>query len=71
MPMKIYGGQTFLGDLPLEIAGTVHITERFELLCATSNGWYSVTELQQSGKKRLIIKDFLLGFRKIKSLRFQ
>jgi len=71
MPMKIYGGQPFSGELPLEIAGTVHITERFELLCATSDGWYSVTELQQSGKKRLIIKDFLLGFRKNKSLKFQ
>jgi methionyl-tRNA formyltransferase len=62
--VKIFSGIPFSGDLPHENAGTLRVTEGFELLCATADGCYSVLELQQSGKKRLIIKDFLLGFRK-------
>jgi methionyl-tRNA formyltransferase len=70
-PVKIFAGKPFLGDLTPENAGTIRITDGFELLCATADGWYSITELQQSGKKRLIIKDFLLGFRKNEAAKFQ
>ena len=34
---------------------------------ATADGAISVTELQLSGKKRMAVKDFLIGFREPQS----
>ena len=43
--------------------GTVLSDGRTYLAFATADGALSVTELQLSGKKRMAVKDFLIGFR--------
>ena len=43
--------------------GTVLSDDRNYLAFATADGAISVTELQLSGKKRMSVKDFLIGFR--------
>jgi methionyl-tRNA formyltransferase len=43
--------------------GTVLSDGRNYLAFATADGAISVTELQLSGKKRMSVKDFLIGFR--------
>lgn len=43
--------------------GTMDTDNATYLRYATANGWYTVTELQQEGKKRMAITDFLRGYR--------
>ena len=43
--------------------GTVLSDGKSYLAFATADGAISVTELQLSGKKRMSVKDFLIGFR--------
>ena len=47
--------------------GTILSDEKTYLAIATADGALSVTELQLSGKKRMAIRDFLIGFREPKS----
>lgn len=71
--MKIYRGIKVEGDdfaamlssLALDSAapGTVLSDGKTFLAFATADGAISVTELQLSGKKRMAVKDFLIGFR--------
>ena len=43
--------------------GTVLSDGKTYLAIAASDGAISITELQISGKKRMAVKDFLIGFR--------
>ena len=73
LQMKIYKavkvtGDDFrdmLGTCGLEAAapGTVLSDGKTFLAVATADGAISVTELQLAGKKRMAVKDFLIGFR--------
>lgn len=71
--MKIYKGAKVTGEeyarmlaangLEHAAPGTVLSDGKTYLAFATADGAVSVTELQLSGKKRMNVKDFLIGFR--------
>ena len=71
--MKIYGSQKVTGDeyadmlsrsaLDSATPGTILSDGRTYLAVATADGAISITELQLAGKKRMPVKDFLIGFR--------
>ena len=73
LAMKIYKTIKVTGDEYLEMLsangltqaapGTVLSDGKNYLAFATADGAISVTELQLSGKKRMAVKDFLIGFR--------
>ena len=73
LPMKIYKtlkvtGEEYLAMLSANglaeaAPGTVLSDGKSYLAFATADGAISVTELQLSGKKRMSVKDFLIGFR--------
>ena len=73
LQMKIYKAvkvtgddfRAMLGTCGLESAapGTVLSDGKTFLAIATADGAVSVTELQLAGKKRMAVKDFLIGFR--------
>ncbi len=73
LQMKIYRTQKITDDayaamlaengLASAAPGTVLSDGRTYLAFATADGALSVTELQLSGKKRMALKDFLIGFR--------
>ena len=73
LAMKIYKTRKVTGDEYLEMLaangltqaapGTVLSDGKNYLAFATADGAISVTELQLSGKKRMAVKDFLIGFR--------
>ena len=58
-----------LGTCGLESAapGTVLSDGKTFLAIATADGAISVTEIQIAGKKRMAVKDFLIGFREPQS----
>ena len=47
--------------------GTILSDGKTYMAFATADGAISVTELQLSGKKRMAVKDFLIGFREPQS----
>ena len=71
--MKIYGASKVTGEeytamlaqngLESAPAGTILSDGRTYLAITTADGAINVTELQISGKKRMPVKDFLIGFR--------
>ncbi len=73
MQMKIYRTQKVTGDafaamlaengLTAAAPGTVLSDGKTYLAVTTADGALSVTELQLAGKKKMAIKDFLIGFR--------
>ena len=73
LQMKIYAASKVLGDefktmleqngLETAVPGTILSDGKTYLAIATSDGAINVTELQLSGKKRMAVKDFLIGFR--------
>ena len=73
LQMKIYAAAKVVGDeframlqqngLEAAAPGTVLSDGKTYLAIATADGAISVTELQLAGKKRMGIKDFLIGFR--------
>ena len=73
LQMKIYKGAKVTGEeyaqmlaangLEHAAPGTVLSDGKTYLAFATADGAVSVTELQLSGKKRMNVKDFLIGFR--------
>ena len=73
LPMKIYKTVKVTGEEYVEMLsanglaeaapGTVLSDGKTYLAFATADGAISVTELQLSGKKRMSVKDFLIGFR--------
>ena len=75
--MKIYSTVKVTGDeyaamleqngLTAAAPGTVLSDGKTYMAFATADGAISVTELQLSGKKRMAVKDFLIGFREPQS----
>ncbi len=73
LQMKIYKAVKVTGDdytqmlgtcgLDAAAPGTVLSDGKTFLAVATADGAISVTELQLAGKKRMAVKDFLIGFR--------
>ncbi len=73
LQMKIYAAAKVIGDeframlqqngLEAAAPGTVLSDGKTYLAIATADGAISVTELQLAGKKRMGVKDFLIGFR--------
>ena len=73
LQMKIYAAAKVVGDefkamlqqngLEAAAPGTVLSDGKTYLAIATADGAISVTELQLAGKKRMGVKDFLIGFR--------
>lgn len=73
LQMKIYKTEKITGDayenmlassgLDSAMPGTVLSDGKNYLAVTTADGAISVTELQISGKKRMPVKDFLIGFR--------
>ena len=71
--MKIFFGEKVLGEafdamlekcgLASAAPGTVLSDGKEFLAVATADGAVSVTDLQMAGKKRMAVKDFLIGFR--------
>jgi methionyl-tRNA formyltransferase len=60
--VKIYKGS--IVDLPFHNlpAGTIKI-DQSRLFVSTADSWYELIEIQPAGKKRMPVKEFLLGFR--------
>lgn len=58
--LKIYSAERMEASAP---AGTVLSDGRTYLAIATSDGAVSIKELQLSGKRRMEVREFLLGFR--------
>ena len=77
LPMKIYKTVKVTGDeytamleqngISSAAPGTVLSDGKTYLAISTADGAISVTELQLSGKKRMAVKDFLIGFREPQS----
>ena len=75
--MKIYGTQKVVGDefaqmlsrsgMTEAAPGTILSDGKTYLAIATADGALSITELQLAGKKRMPVKDFLIGFREPQS----
>ena len=73
LQLKIYAAAKVLGEeyaamleqngLSHAEPGTILSDGKSYLAIATSDGAISITELQLSGKKRMAVKDFLIGFR--------
>ena len=73
LQLKIYAAAKVLGEdyaamlaqngLEHAEPGTVLSDGKTYLAVATADGAVSITELQLSGKKRMAVKDFLIGFR--------
>ena len=73
LQMKIYGASKVLGEdyaamlkengLESAVPGTVLSDGKNYLAITTSDGAINITELQLAGKKRLPVKEFLIGFR--------
>ena len=73
LQMKIFAATKVLGNdfkamleqngLETAVPGSILSDGRTYLAIATSDGAINVTELQLSGKKRMTVKDFLIGFR--------
>ena len=71
--MKIYKTTKVTGDEFAEMLqknglekvepGTILSDGKTYLAVSTSDGAISINELQISGKKRMMVKDFLIGFR--------
>lgn len=73
LQMKIFAGEKITGEameqmkrdsgIPAPVPGDIMTDGRNFLAIATADGALSVTELQVSGKRRMGIREFLLGFR--------
>ena len=73
LQMKIYAGIKVTGDEYMEmlhasgkesaVPGTVLSNGKTYLAITTIDGAISITDLQMAGKKRMNVKDFLIGFR--------
>ena len=77
LQMKIYAATKVTGEQYTEMLGqnglehaepgTILSDGKTYLAIATADGAINVTELQISGKKRMAVKDFLIGFREPKT----
>jgi len=67
--VKIFKGS--ISELPLQNtpAGTIKI-DQTRLFVSTTDSWYELLEIQPAGKKRMQVREFLLGFRVKSTLNF-
>ena len=73
LQLKIYAAEKVLGDdytamlaqngMESAAPGTILSDGKTYMAIATANGAINITELQLAGKKRMAVKDFLIGFR--------
>ena len=73
LQLKIYAAAKVTGDefkamlqqngLEAAVPGTILSDGKTYLAITTSDGAINITELQLAGKKRMAVKDFLIGFR--------
>lgn len=61
----------FAPGAPAEPCGTVESDARTFIRVACSDGWIAVDEIQLAGKKRLPVRELLLGFRDAALYRFE
>jgi methionyl-tRNA formyltransferase len=66
--MKIYKTAK-TGRACSEEPGTL-IVEKSRLYVATADEWLEIVDLQLAGKKRMLTRDFLNGFKSIANYRF-
>jgi methionyl-tRNA formyltransferase len=71
LPMKIYKTRLLEFDLRAETPGTLLILNKKSMLICCQDAWIEILELQIAGKKRLLVSDFLAGFRSNPSDRFE
>ncbi len=50
--------------------GTIRSDGRDTVAVACADGWIEIDEMQLAGKRRMSVRDLLLGFREIESYRF-
>ncbi|MBU3714046.1 MAG: methionyl-tRNA formyltransferase [Ferruginibacter sp.] len=60
--LKVFSGKIEISNHRIE-PGTIETDHKTFLRFSTSDGYIYITELQQEGKKKLFIDDFLRGFR--------
>ncbi|MFN3019365.1 methionyl-tRNA formyltransferase [Chryseobacterium sp. TY3] len=65
--LKLFKGKFELNNHN-DAAGTIHISKN-EFKIATKDGYYYPEELQLQGKKRMLLKDFLNGFRSFEQIK--
>lgn len=65
--LKLFKGKFELNQHN-EVAGSIHISKN-EFKIATKDGYYFPEELQLQGKKRMLLKDFLNGFRSFEQIK--
>ncbi|MGL6039444.1 MAG: methionyl-tRNA formyltransferase, partial [Soonwooa sp.] len=65
--LKLFKGNFELNNHN-DAAGTLHISKN-EFKIATKDGYYFPEELQLQGKKRMLLKDFLNGFRSFEQIK--
>lgn len=65
--LKLFKGNFELNNHN-DVAGTIHISKN-EFKIATKDGYYFPEELQLQGKKRMLLKDFLNGFRSFEQIK--
>lgn len=70
IPCKIYFAQSVITS-GISRPGTIDSDDENYLNVACANGWLEITDLQLSGKKRLVTSDFLRGFRNINDYKFE
>jgi methionyl-tRNA formyltransferase len=64
--MKIFRADTEKVSYNIE-PGSIYSDGKTFLKIGAANGWLSIKELQLSGKKRMGVEDFLMGFQQIES----
>ena len=68
LPMKIYRARPEISKHG-HPCGSLHSDHKSYLKVATRNGYIQLEEVQQSGKKRMSVSEFLKGFRNITEFR--
>ncbi|PIV62223.1 MAG: hypothetical protein COS14_02455, partial [Bacteroidetes bacterium CG02_land_8_20_14_3_00_31_25] len=64
--IKIYSAEIIEGEHKSEI-GTIISDKKNHLYISAINGLISIMEIQPEGRKKMNIKDFLIGFREIEN----
>ncbi|MBR7157049.1 MAG: methionyl-tRNA formyltransferase, partial [Bacteroidales bacterium] len=71
--MKIYGAvpvEQSKGNINQDAVGKILTDKKSFIHVICSDGHLALEEIQLAGKKRMKVKDFLLGFRDIEKFRF-
>jgi len=60
--LKIYRAKKEISSSPKE-PGTIETDKKAYLKFACNDGYIHITELQVEGKKKMVVEDFLKGYR--------